>query len=77
MAADSFSVHSSITVWRISFINSMKALSGFLILGILFLGSELGEGTPLWVRAPVDGPPSWAEEKYTWWCGPRPLGWWG
>jgi hypothetical protein len=30
MAADSFSVHSSITFWRISFMNNMNALSGFL-----------------------------------------------
>jgi len=31
MAADSLSVHSSMTVWRISFMNTMKALSGFLM----------------------------------------------
>ena len=33
MAADSFSVHSSITFCLISFINSMNAFSGFLTTG--------------------------------------------
>lgn len=59
MAADSFRVHSSITFCRISFINSMKAFSGFLILGT-FLVSALGEGTPLW----NGGPPSWTDEGW-------------
>ena len=46
MAADSFRVHSSITFCLISFIKSMKALSGFFIRGFLVSGTDEGDGTP-------------------------------
>ena len=44
MAADSLRVHSSTTLARISFMNSMNALSGFLMCSGFFLASRIDDG---------------------------------
>jgi hypothetical protein len=54
MAADSLRVHSSMTVCRISFMKSMKALSGFLIFGGRFGSWAADDGDGGW-GAPYGG----------------------